>query len=316
MAREPHFAAPDPREIDPRVVRRAFGRAAATYDSAAVLQREVGARMAARLDYVKTAPALILDAGCGTGEAVGEFFARYQQARVVALDIALPMVQAARERTRAAGSLLQRLLSGKLAAWTRHDNVSPRFLCGDVNALPFRGVAFDLIWSNLVLQWVNDVPRVLAEMRRVLKVGGLVSFTTLGPDTLKEVRTAFAQADGFTHTNRFLDMHDVGDMLVQAGFADPVMDMELITLTYADAASLMRELQQLGATNATRGRPRGLMGRNRWRRATAKLEALRRDGRIPATFEVIYGHAWKGMPKHTADGHPIVNISRPTPRRR
>jgi len=310
MAFEPNFTAPDPRDIDPRVVRRAFGRAAATYDDAAVLQREVGARMAARLDYVKIVPALILDAGCGTGEGVGEFNARYQQARVVALDIALPMVESARERARAAGSLLQRLLSGPLAAWNRRDAGSPHFLCADVNALPLRGVAFDLIWSNLLLQWVNDVPRVLAEMRRVLKVGGLVSFSTFGPDTLKEIRAAFAQADGFTHTNRFLDMHDIGDMLVHAGFAAPVMDMEHITLTYADAHSLMRELQQLGATNATRGRPRGLMGRGRWRRATAALEALGRDGRIAATFEVIYGHAWKGAPERTAEGHPIVNLSR------
>ena len=314
MALEPNFAAPDPREIDPRVVRRTFGRAAATYDAAAALQREVGARMAARLDYVKIVPALILDAGCGTGEGVGEFAARYQQARVIALDLALPMVQAARERARVAGSLLQRLLSGQLTLLRRRDDVSPFFLCADVNALPLRGVAFDLIWSNLVLQWVNDVPRVLAEMRRVLKVGGLVSFTTFGPDTLKEIRVAFAQADGFTHTNRFLDMHDIGDMLVHAGFADPVMDMEQITLTYADARSLMRELQQLGATNATRGRSRGLMGRGRWQRATAALESLRRDGRIPATFEVIYGHAWKGAPKRTAEGHPIVNISRPARR--
>lgn len=314
MALEPDFAAPDPREIDPRAVRRAFGRAAATYDAAAALQREVGARMAARLDYVKIAPALILDAGCGTGEGVGEFAARYQQARVVALDVALPMVQAARERARVARSLLQRLLSGKLTLLRRRDEASPFFLCGDMNALPLRGVAFDLIWSNLALQWVNDVPRALAEMRRVLKVGGLVSFTTFGPDTLKEIRMAFAQADGFTHTNRFLDMHDIGDMLVRAGFADPVMDMEQLTLTYADASSLMRDLRQLGATNATRGRPRGLMGRGRWRRATAAFEALRRDGRIPATFEVIYGHAWKGAPKRTAEGHPIVNILRPARR--
>jgi len=314
MALEPDFAAPDPREIDPRAVRRAFGRAAATYDAAAALQREVGARMAARLDYVKIAPALILDAGCGTGEGVGEFAARYQQARVVALDVALPMVQAARERARVARSLLQRLLSGKLTLLRRRDEASPFFLCGDMNALPLRGVAFDLIWSNLALQWVNDVPRALAEMRRVLKVGGLVSFTTFGPDTLKEIRMAFAQADGFTHTNRFLDMHDIGDMLVRAGFADPVMDMEQLTLTYADASSLMRDLRQLGATNATRGRPRGLMGRGRWRRATAAFEALRRDGRIPATFEVIYGHAWKGAPKRTAEGYPIVNILRPARR--
>jgi len=314
MTFEPDFAAPDPREIDPRVVRRAFSRAASTYDTAAALQREVGARMAARLDFVKIVPELILDAGCGTGEGVGEFTARYPHARVVALDVALPMVRSARERARVAGSLFQRLLSGTLTILRTREDVSPFFLCGDVNALPLRGVAFNLIWSNLVLQWVNDVPRALAEMRRVLKVGGLISFTTLGPDTLKEIRGAFARADGFTHTNRFLDMHDIGDMLVRAGFADPVMDMEQLTLTYADARSMMQELQQLGATNATRGRPRGLMGRGRWQRANAALEGLRRDGRIPATFEVIYAHAWKGAQKRTAEGHPIVSFPRPARR--
>jgi malonyl-CoA O-methyltransferase len=168
-----------------------------------------------------------------------------------------------------------------------------------------------MIWSNLALQWVNELPRAFAEMRRVLRVGGLLTFSTFGPDTLKEVRAAFARADGHTHTNRFLDMHDIGDMLVGAGFADPVMDMEQMTLTYADAGSLMRELKHVGASNATRGRPHGLMGRGRWQRAMAALEAMRNEGRIPATYEVVYGHAWKGEPKFSADGHPIVHVKRP-----
>jgi malonyl-CoA O-methyltransferase len=292
--------------VDPRAVRRAFGRAAATYDTAAVLQREVSARMAARLDYVKVAPAAILDAGCGTGEAVGELAARYPGARVVALDLALPMVAAARDRARRGRSLLQRLLPPALS----REAPPPWFLCGDVNALPLSGVRFDLIWSNLALQWVNDLPRALAEMRRVLKVGGLFTFTTFGPDTLKEIRAAFARADGYTHTSRFTDMHDIGDMLVEAGFGDPVMDMELLTLTYAAPGDLLHELKTLGATNATRGRPRGLTGRSRWRRMEVALERLRREGRIPASFEVIYGHAWKGEPTRSADGFPVVKLSR------
>jgi malonyl-CoA O-methyltransferase len=308
MPETPAFPAPDPRDVDPRAVRRAFGRAAATYDSAAVLQREVGARMASRLEYVKLAPSLILDGGCGTGEAVGELGVRYPQARVLALDLALPMVAAARARSRRGSSLLRRLLP------TRRAGAAPWYLCGDLNALPLRGVAFDLVWSNLALQWVNDLPRVFAEWRRVLKVGGLVSFTTFGPDTLMELRGAFARADGHTHTSRFVDMHDIGDMLVGAGFADPVMDMEKITLTYADAAGLLRELKNLGATNATRGRPHGLMGRGRWTRMLAALDAMRVDGRIPATFEVVYGHAWKGEPRRTEEGHPIVKLTRGRPR--
>ena len=305
---EPRFPAPDPREVDPRAVRRAFARAAATYDAAAVLQREVGSRMASRLDYIKIAPRVILDAGCGTGEAVGELAVRYAGARVVALDVALPMVEAARERARRARSLLRRLLPKALG---EGGPAAPLFICGDVNMLPLPGVACDLVWSNLALQWVNDLPRAFAETRRVLKVGGLFTFTTFGPDTLKEIRSAFARTDGHTHTNRFTDMHDIGDMLVAAGFADPVMDMEQLTLTYADATALMRELKHLGATNATRGRPRGLTGRARWRRTLAAFEAMRREGRIPATFEVVYGHAWKGEPRLSAEGHPIVKLSRP-----
>lgn len=309
MPVEPTFAAPDPRDVDPRVVRRAFGRAAATYDGAAVLQREVGARMASRLDYVKVTPTRVLDVGCGTGEAVGELSVRYAEARVIAVDAALPMLQAARERARRGRSLLRRLLPSPLAGAR-----DPWFVCADVNALPLPGVAFDVVWSNLLLQWVNDLPRAFGELRRVLKVGGLLTFSTFGPDTLHEVRRAFARADGHTHTNRFVDMHDLGDMLVGAGFADPVMDMEKITLTYDDAGAMMRELKHLGATNATRGRPHGLTGRGRWQRMLAALEGERRDGRIPATFEVVYGHAWKGEPSRTADGTPIVRFAPPSGR--
>ena len=305
---EPRFPAPDPRDVDPRAVRRAFARAAATYDAAAALQREVGSRMASRLDYVKVAPRMILDLGCGTGEAVGELAARYAGARVVALDAAWPMVEAARERARRATSLFRRLLPEALGG---NGQAAPLVVCGDFNALPLSAVTFDLVWSNLALQWANDLPRAFAEIRRVLKVGGLLTFTTFGPDTLKEIRSAFARADGHTHTNRFTDMHDIGDMLVAAGFADPVLDMEQLTLTYADAGSLMRELKQIGATNATRGRPHGLMGRGRWQRALGAFEAMRREGRIPVTFEVVYGHAWKGEPRLSAEGHPIVKLSRP-----
>ena len=305
---DPRFEAPDPRDVDPQAVRRGFGRAVATYDAAAALQREVGARMAQRLDYVKLAPAAILDAGCGTGEAVGELGVRYPGARVLAFDIALPMVVAARRRAQAGRTLLRRLLhpfAGSRPA------LEPVFVCADINALPFAGVSVDLVWSNLALQWVNDLPRAFAEFRRVLKVGGLLTFTTFGPDTLRELRAAFTGVDASTHTNRFIDMHDIGDMLVGAGFADPVMDMEHVTLTFDTPDALVAELKAIGATNRTRGRPRALMGRARWSRAMQRLEALRRDGRIPATFEVVYGHAWKAEPRRTAEGHAIVRVQRP-----
>ncbi len=297
---------PDPREVDPAAVKRAFGRAARGYDAAAVLQREVASRLLSRLDVVKLEPALILDAGCGTGAASVELAARYPRAAVVGFDLAPPMAVAARERVRGGRSLYRRLLA-PLAGTGSNE---PRFVCADLNALPFRGVCIDLAFCNLALQWVNDLPRVFAELRRCLKVGALFSFATFGPDTLKELRAAFARADGYTHVNRFVDMHDIGDMLVEAGYSDPVMDMEYFTLTYDTPHALMRELKAIGATNATRGRPRGLTGRNRYARVIRELAAFARDGRLPATFEIVYGHAWKGERRRTEDGLPIVWVSR------
>jgi malonyl-CoA O-methyltransferase len=297
---------PDPRDVDPAAVKRAFGRAAATYDAAAVLQREVGKRLVARMDVVRLEPARILDLGCGTGEATAELVARYPGAHVVGLDLAWPMAHAARERLRRGRSIYKRLL----APLTGASGETADVVCADALALPLPGVCVDLVFSNLALQWVNDLPRAFAEMRRVLRVGGLATFTTFGPDTLKELRAAFARADGHTHVNRFVDMHDIGDMLVDAGFADPVMDAETLTLSYASPQALMLDLKAIGATNATRGRPRGLTGRRRIGRVFAELERLMRDGRLPATFEVVYGHAWKGQPNRTAEGLPIVKLER------
>ena len=306
MAERPPSAR-DPHDVDPRAVRRGFARAAATYDQAAALQREIGARMAERLDYVKLAPSRILDAGCGTGGAIGDLGMRFPAARVIALDVAQPMLVAARARVHAGRGALRRLLR----PFASRAALEPAFVCADINALPFAGASCELVWSNLALQWVNDLPHALAEFRRVLSVGGLLSFTTFGPDTLRELRGAFAGIDGSTHTSRFIDMHDIGDMLVHAGFADPVMDMEHVTLTFDTPRALVVELKAIGATNRTLGRPHGLMGRARWARVIAALEGLRRDGRIPATFEVVYGHAWKVQARTTPEGHAIVRLQRP-----
>jgi malonyl-CoA O-methyltransferase len=215
------------------------------------------------------------------------------------------MLGAARERWQRSRTLVTRLL-GPFARGA----AAPAFVCGDVAALPLRPMSVELVWSNLVLQWVDDPRRAFAEFRRVLAVGGLLTFTTFGPDTLKELARAFAGIDGYTHVSRFTDMHDLGDMLVHAGFADPVMDMEMLTVTYASPAALLAELKSLGATNQTRGRPRGLTGKRRRRALDDALASLARDGRIPATFEVVYGHAWKGEPKRTAEGLPIVKVER------
>ena len=296
--------------LDRASMRRAFERAAGSYDRAAVLQREVAQRMAERLGIVRLDPKVILDAGCGTGEALGELMARYPRARLLGLDLAYAMVHAARQRDLAATvspSLARRLLGAFVAPGPG----AVSLVCGDVCRLPVRTRGVDLVWSNLTLQWVDELPIALSEIHRVLSIGGLLMFTTLGPDTLSELRRAFAAAgDDAAHVNRFLDMHDVGDMLVHAGFADPVMDMEMITMTYVDAGALMRDLKAIGAQNARTDRRRGLTGRHRWHRMLAALESFRRDGRLPASFEVVYGHAWKPEPRVVDDGRAIVRFDR------
>lgn len=266
--------------IDKHRVRLSFDRAAATYDGAAVLQREICDRMLERLDYMKLAPARMLDAGSGTGYGSRKLAQRFPDARLVALDIAPGMLREARNRQGGWKRLLP-FLGGRES-----------YVCGDIENLPLREESADLIWSNLALQWCNDPEAAFAGIRRVLRTDGLLMFSTFGPDTLKELRQAFG--DGHTHVNRFIDMHELGDALVRAGFAAPVMEMETLTLTYDDVFTLMRDLKAIGAHNATEGRPLGLAGKEAFRRMQRNYEQLRRDGRLPATYEVVYGHAWKG----------------------
>ena len=183
-----------------------------------------------------------------------------------------------------------------------------RGVCADIENLPLRAGAINLLWSNLALQWVNDPLRAFGEFRRVLAPGGLLMFSTFGPDTLKELRAAYQGTDQHTHVNRFVDLHDLGDMLVQAGFADPVMDMECLTLTYKDVRALMHDLKAIGAHNVTAGRPQGMSARATLAAVERNYEQWRCDDRLPATFEVVYGHAWVPMPRTTADGRPIIPI--------
>src|SRR5262249_30212081 len=191
-------------------------------------------RMMERLDLIRQAPATLLDAGCGTGEALPELAARYPGARRVAIDIALPMLVKARERTRESRSLFDRLLSTVGGAAPG----APSLVCGDVCALPFASSTFGLVWSNLTLQWVAELRQAVSEFNRVLEIGGLLMFTTFGPDTLKELRAAFVTIDAHPHVARFVDMHDIRDLLVQSGFAAPVMEIGMFTLTYVRARSI------------------------------------------------------------------------------
>jgi len=279
-------------DIDKKQLRRAFNRAASTYDSAAVLQHEVCRRMLERLDFIKMQPAQVLDAGSGTGWGTRQLAQRYPAAHMLPLDIAVAMLNLSR---------------GQLGWWKKiFNNGKYRHLCADIEALPLASASVELVWSNLAVQWCNDLPATFAELHRVLKVNGLVMFSTFGPDTLKELRTAFQGVDQHRHTNRFADMHDIGDMLRGAGFADPVMDMEIITLTYNDVRDVMQDLRNIGAHNVTAGRGQGLMGKTAWQTVMNNYERLRHNGKLPATFEVVYGHAWKPQPKKIADGRAII----------
>ncbi len=278
--------------IDKRRVRTAFGRAASAYDAAAVMQHEVFERMFTRLDLIKLQPQMILDAGCGTGWGQARLVERYKQAHVLALDIALPMLQRA---------------AARLSWWEKLFGRSHlSFLCADIEALPVRNDSMDMVWSNLAIQWCNDLDLTFRELHRTLRPEGLLMFSTFGPDTLMELRAASGHDARHTHVSRFFDMHDIGDALVRAGFADPVMDVERFTLTYADVLDLMRDLKVIGAHNATEGRRRGLEGKSFLKQLTENYEQFRQQGKLPATYEVVYGHAWKGQPKTSGTPQPVT----------
>lgn len=285
----------DPLAMDKRQVRRSFERAAATYDAAAVLQHEVCNRMLERLDYIKAAPRAVLDAGSGTGNALGGLLQRFAGKPVIALDVAFAMLERARARLR---------------WWQSMPGLRPPLhaVCADLERLPLGNATIGLIWSNLALQWVNDLPATFKDMHRVLEPGGLLMFSTFGPDTLHELRRSYEGTDASTHVNRFIDMHDIGDMLVHAGYADPVMDMERITLTYGDVRALMRDLKAIGAHNVTQGRPGSLSGKSLLRKVEQNYESSRVGGKLPATFEVVYGHAWKALPRVSPTGRPVIDI--------
>ena len=258
----------EPFYTDKTQVRSAFDRAAQSYDDAAVLQREVSDRMAERLDYIKHKPAVILDAGSGTGYGAAELRRRYPEARVIELDLAPSMLTTSRAKQREQSGLLGRLF--QKAPWQ---------LCADVERLPLADASVDMIWSNLTIQWVNVPDSVFAEFQRVLKPEGLLMFSSMGPDTLFELKQAFAAADRASHVNQFIDMHDLGDALVRTGFATPVMDMEKIVLTYQEARDVMHDLKAIGAHNTMEGRNKGLFGKNAWQKVVADYEARRRDGK-------------------------------------
>jgi malonyl-CoA O-methyltransferase len=249
--------------------------------------------MLERLDYVKLSPARILDAGCGPAPQSRPLAKRYPGAQLVALDVSLEMLRAVDPPR-----ILERL-RGRKGAYR---------VCANMDRLPLSSRSVSLVWSNMALHWSADPRTAIGELHRVLEVEGLLMFSTLGPDTLKELRSAFSSFKGAPRVHSFIDMHDIGDMLVAAGFAAPVMDTETITLTYADFAALASDLRSTGQACALAARSRGLLGPRRWHAVRQALDKFVREGRLPATVEVVYGHAWKAAARKTPAGHAIVNL--------
>ncbi|HSZ07292.1 MAG TPA: malonyl-ACP O-methyltransferase BioC [Steroidobacteraceae bacterium] len=274
-------------DLEPRRVRRSFDRAAKTYDAAAVLHAEVRENLLARLQLTTLTPRVVLDAGAGTGHAARALKRRYPKAQVVALDSSPQMLhEAARRRS-----------------WLRPF----ARVCADAGLLPLADASVDLIVSNLMLQWCNP-DAVFAEFRRVLAPQGLLSFSAFGPDTLRELRTAWDQVDSHSHVHHFIDMHDLGDALVRAGFASPVLDVERYILKYLTVRKVAEDLKATGAHNASTGRARGLTGARKFAAMQAAYENFRQDGRLPATYEVVFAHAWvpaQSLPRDPKDGTSV-----------
>lgn len=304
----PAAPVPEPFFAERRALKRQFNRAAATFAFGDALHREVAARMHERLGYIKLQPARTLDLGCATGAATAGLRALYPKTHIAGVDFAFEMARRAAQPE----PWLARLRGAQ-----RHA------VCADMAALPLAHSSIGLVWSNLALHWLDDPAPALREAHRVLELGGLLMFSTLGPDTLRELREAWSEADAATaaaagsavmpvpagwHVKRFIDLHDIGDLLVKTGFATPVMDMEKIVLTYSAVEPLVDDLRATGSTNAMQARPRGLTGRHARARMVSAYEAKRSAGRLSATFEVVYGHAWKAPSRKTAGGDSVVRF--------
>ena len=279
-----------------------FNSAANSYDKAAVLQRVVSERLLDKLDDIKIKPSGILDLGSGTGTAAKFLAKKYSGTRIFETDFALNMLR------------LSAASSPRFFSRQRH-------VCAAAEQLPIVANVMDMVYSNLMLQWCNYPDLVYAEVNRVLRPGGLFIFSTFGPDTLKELRQSWRSVDDRIHVNAFFDMHDVGDAVIRAGFENPVMETEKFTLTYDDVLTLLQDLKQIGAQNVNKGRRHTLTAKERLKRMIAEYEKLRRDGKLPASYEVIYGHAWrrssgprkKSMKAQASFVVPVSSISKRTP---
>lgn len=269
-------------------VRRRFDRAAAQFDTVDFVHATTRDGLLDRLTPMVVEPRTILDLGAATGTATRILSRRFRQARVIAVDLSRNML----ERTQ------------KKQGWfSRTSTVQ-----ADAAALPFADQSIDVVFANLLLPWVGNPAQTFAEVSRVLVKDGLFLFATLGPDSLSEIRRAWAAVDGGVHVNLFPDMHDIGDAAVRAGLRDPVLDVDRLVVTYEDAGSLFRELTTMGARNSLLHRNRCLSAATRFKAMTAALDSLRNGGLLTLELEFIFGHCW-GSGSRSVDGEFRVAAS-------
>jgi malonyl-CoA O-methyltransferase len=286
-----------PEYINRHQVAESYDRAAPIYQQWARVQKTVEDDLLERLGWLKMAPEQILDVGAGIGRLSGILSQKYQSASVYSIDISIKMLQTTPES-----------LSS--------DFLNQHRICADAAYLPIADDSIDLLVSNLMLQWCADIDAVFAEFARVLKPDGALFFTTFGPDTLTELRHSWASVDNDTHLNPFVDMHDLGDALLQVGLTNPVMDVDWLQFSYTDVKQLLKELKAIGSHNITAGRPCGLIGKRKFQAMLAAYEQYRSaEGELPATYEVIYGHALGKQERLAAEpgmvAIPISQIGRP-----
>jgi malonyl-CoA O-methyltransferase len=262
-------------------ISKAFNRHAAEYELAAIVQQEIGMRLLERLQYLKMKPERILDLGCGPGFFSRELALMYPKAQIVGLDLAQLMLLEARKKH----------------SWRRKWSL----VAADMKQMPFATGSFDLIFANQVIHWGTPLPQVFRELNRVMKINGCLMFTTLGPDTLKELKNAWACVNHHAHVNAFLDMHDVGDCLMAEHFLEPVMDMEWLVVHYETLSKLLKSIKSQGVKNINSGRNEGLTGKNSWKQFEQNYPQTP-NGKYPLTYEVVYGHAWKGEQRKTGNG--------------
>lgn len=271
--------------FDYQEVQRSFGQAARHYDQYAWLQQEAATRLLERLADLKPEPTRIADLGCGTGINSAELKSRYPDADVICLDLAHSMVQTSMQHSR----------------WRRR--LLP--VQADTRRLPFASRSLDLIFSNLCFQWCDQPGLLMQELRRVLRPRGLLVFSTCGPDTLQELRSAWSAVDNNPRVAQFEDMHNLGDLMIQAGLVNPVLEAEFITARYRQLQDFLRELKGLGVKNADNDRVRRLTGKTAYQKMLNSYEQMRQDGTLPVTWELVFGTAWgpeEGQPMRVGDG--------------